>query len=830
MLSRIVEWYNEMKGKTVPCEFHIIEKDIELIDNKLQVALESAIWSDYEQVYVVDLHLDVKNLHTRVMQTKDNIEKIVTSLKAWGSLPMYERHDGVNTSLMLPEDFPRMIAKRQKSCQDSKQLIDEIMDENFRLFFNLRLRPQPKKSEVVKRSFVGSVTLKSIEDVGAGGAEVGDGDNKSVDRPSETDVGETDKAAQVSESLISIKPVKTSSTSNSSFAEPSFDIVKTSEQLTLFRPYEEYVDTVIWNEIRKALRVSMKYIKFEMENRLEHNSPIFEVKLELQAPRIVYIPTMDISMSSPKGLLEIISSMIANILNISDMIPLVAQPVNLGKDADAETFTVFLESIDGRTARHVAEIEDMQMDITSLARETIKEAILFANDFEKYNYLWLTDKTVHLQNFLKYGRVLTTEEAEMVEEGILEIREKIPELEQFKQVIDFYGELYEEINKNDTKHIFNSWLKVNLKGLKYSLLNEVCKWSFLFKRYLKDKVTDDLNALEDFIQQSTESLKQEATKEDSVKLLKILKTIGSINDREYQTDTMFDPLKEIVDLLNSYDISFDDYVMNQFAELPERWITLKKLAVAVKHAIAPIQAYQVDLIKKRITMFDLRTKLYHENFMKSPFFRVPCPNVYKLCDIVHDELMDMEKQITGLRESAVHFQLNLPEEGKLIVCRKLIRMVKHIWDFLHAVSSCIDDWKMTAWKKINVEDMEVECKKFSKDMRGFDKDMKVLQPYLETEAMIKNLLTSLRAITELQNPAIRERHWIELMLATKVSYLSKLANPFITPQYQKSIKYAIRFHNSNFCNWFLVTFSSRKFKLHKLKGYPVCLKLFDDIL
>lgn len=53
-------------------------------------------------------------------------------------------------------------------------------------------------------------------------------------------------------------------------------------------------------------------------------------------------------------------------------------------------------------------------------------------------------------------------------------------------------------------------------------------------------------------------------------------------------------------------------------------------------------------------------------------------------------------------------------------------------------------------------------------MRGFDKETKNLDPFIETESMIKNLLTSLRAIIELQNPAIRERHWIELMQATQV--------------------------------------------------------------
>lgn len=42
--------------------------------------------------------------------------------------------------------------------------------------------------------------------------------------------------------------------------------------------------------------------------------------------------------------------------------------------------------------------------------------------------------------------------------------------------------------------------------------------------------------------------------------------------------------------------------------------------------------------------------------------------------------------------------------------------------------------------------------------------------YFGLESIIRNLITALRAITELQNPAIRDRHWHELMVATQVAY------------------------------------------------------------
>lgn len=93
----------------------------------------------------------------------------------------------------------------------------------------------------------------------------------------------------------------------------------------------------------------------------------------------------------------------------------------------------------------------------------------------------------------------------------------------------------------------------------------------------------------------------------------------------------------------------------------------------------------------------------------------------------------------------------------------------------------IEDWKKTPWRKIDVENMDIECKKFAKDVRLLDKEMRTWDAYLMLEATVKNMLTSLRAVGELQNPAIRERHWIQLMASTKVRsvvFFLLLLSPF----------------------------------------------------
>ena len=130
----------------------------------------------------------------------------------------------------------------------------------------------------------------------------------------------------------------------------------------------------------------------------------------------------------------------------------------------------------------------------------------------------------------------------------------------------------------------------------------------------------------------------------------------------------------------------------------------------------------------------------------------------------------MENEIQKLDQSGVLFEIQIPEYKQILQCRKEIKLLKNIWDYTHIVRSTFENWKQTKWREINGDSMETECKKFTKELRSLDKEMRVWDAYIGAENEVKNMMTSLRAVTELQNPAIRERHWVELMKATGVKF------------------------------------------------------------
>lgn len=123
-----------------------------------------------------------------------------------------------------------------------------------------------------------------------------------------------------------------------------------------------------------------------------------------------------------------------------------------------------------------------------------------------------------------------------------------------------------------------------------------------------------------------------------------------------------------------------------------------------------------------------------------------------------------------LNQSAALFEVTVPEFKQLKQCRKELRLLKVLWDHINVVNSSIVVWKQTLWKDINVDQMDQDCKNFSKNIRSLDKEMRSWDAYTGVEDQIKNMMTSLRAVNELQNPAIRDRHWAQLMAATKVKF------------------------------------------------------------
>uniref|UniRef100_A0A8C3IDJ0 Dynein axonemal heavy chain 11 n=1 Tax=Chrysemys picta bellii TaxID=8478 RepID=A0A8C3IDJ0_CHRPI len=527
-------------------------------------------------------------------------------------------------------------------------------------------------------------------------------------------------------------------------AEENLKLFKADSSSDSWKIYIEYIDDFIVDGFFNTIMHNLDFFLENTEKGLKP-APFFQAQMILSAPEIEFKPSLD--KEAGDGFYDLVEELLSNVFKMSAQVKRVAAHLevkNYQSDMD-----------------NMLDLSESRQEIMDRVTDVIRKVLDYRNSLDTYAYLWVDDRAEIMKQFLLYGHVLTSEEIEAhADEGV---PEQPPTTEQFKEQIDIYENLYIQMSKFEDFRTFESWFKVDMKPFKMSLLNIIKKWSWMFKEHLLRFVIGSLTDLEEFIKVTDTGLQKEVNEGDDNRLVEIMGHLLAVRDRQASTDELFEPLKETITLLESYGQKLSDQVYVQLQELPEKWNTTKKIAASIKHEVAPLQTSEVTLIRKKCASFDGKQIEFRERFRVEAPFCFDAKNPYVLLDkALEEEMLQMQK-------SANLFEVVVPDYKQMKQCRKEIRLLKEVWDMSIYVTSNIDDWTKTQWRQINVEQMDAELRRFAKEVWSLDKEIRSWDVYIGLELTVKNLMTSLRAVTELQNPAIRERHWHQLMNATGVS-------------------------------------------------------------
>ncbi|XP_016013564.2 dynein heavy chain 9, axonemal isoform X3 [Rousettus aegyptiacus] len=519
----------------------------------------------------------------------------------------------------------------------------------------------------------------------------------------------------------------------------------------IWKTYVNYIDDMMLDGFFLAIECSLKYLLENTECKAGL-TPIFEAQMSLEIPEIVFSPSLEFGVKG--GFYDIVEGLITSIFRISSLVPRLS-PLNSSPHYQVD--------MEGMT--DLARMRNMLME---RVQSMMALCCIYQNTFSQYSYLYLEDRKEILGQFLLYGHVLTPEEIEAHAED--SIPENPPLLHQFKAQIDSYEKLYEDVCRLDPIKVFDNWMKVDVRPFKASLLNIIKRWSLMFKQHLIDYVTNSLADLEMFIKNSESSLLKKVEKGDFKGLVEIMRHLMALKERQSSTDKMFEPLKQTIELLKIYEQELPETVFKQLEELPEKWNNIKKLAIIVRQNVAPLQANEVTLLRQRCTAFEVEQQQFWERFHKEAPFRFNSTDPHQMLDAKHIEIQQMESTMASISDSATLFEVNVPDYKQLKQCRKELCQLKELWDTISMVISSIYAWETTTWRNINVEAMDFECKRFIRHIRNLDKEVRAWDAFIGLESTVLNTLTSLRAVAELQNSAIRDRHWRQLMQATGVSF------------------------------------------------------------
>eukprot|EP00066_Takifugu_rubripes_P027828 XP_011617094.1 PREDICTED: dynein heavy chain 9, axonemal [Takifugu rubripes] len=516
-----------------------------------------------------------------------------------------------------------------------------------------------------------------------------------------------------------------------------------------WKAYVEYIDDMVIDGLFNSIECSLRFFLNNTDQR-PFVAPLFEAQLDLKVPHLVFTPPLDFGAGD--SFFELVETLINDVFRISSLVPRVAQH---------STFPHYQADMED-----MADLADMRQLLMGRVKDAMASCCQFRNFLECYSYLYVDDRKEFMWDFLLNGHV----SQEMDDFSHDCMSESLPTLDKFKEQVDHYEKIYDEVQGLEPIHIVLGWLRVDGHAVKIALLNIIKKWSFMFKQHLINHVTKSLSDLEKFIIVVEAGLSQTVEEGNYTSLVEVMGHLLAVKERQNATDTMFEPLQHTIALLKVYEQELPDVVYKQLEELPERWNSVRKQAAVVKQKVAPLQATEVVSLRRKCTAFDVEQCTFRVNFRNHGPFRFDSKSPHQMLDEFHQQIQEREAVMASLVESASLFEVTVSEYKQLQQCRHDVVLLKELWDMITMVESSIAAWSTTPWREINVEDMELQCKQFAKDIKVLDKEVRAWEAFTGLDSKVRNLLTSLRAITELQNPAIRDRHWHQLMAATGVHF------------------------------------------------------------
>ena len=531
--------------------------------------------------------------------------------------------------------------------------------------------------------------------------------------------------------------------------------VKPDSAQVYWKNYLIYLDSMIAKGLLKTIATSIGYLLDQTDVKKDI-TPLFEIKLELCEPEIIFKPSLDIKIAN--NFHDICSGILDDIYKMASLVPRIYQKGN-----EEENYLSITES-------HT-ELMKLKDEFLNRIDSATDKANAQLQSYLKYSYLWTESRKDFMYFFINYSRQLTEDEIIALEDDEKCVKKQAPSLDQFKENIDQYEKVFEQAKEIEITKIFNKWLRVDISPFRFTLLNCIKRWSYGFKKYLLEHVTDSLNELNDFIEKADEGLMVSVQEGDYDALINVMQILQTVKEKQATTDTMFEPLKEIIELLKGYGVVIPEESVVQLTELPERWANTKRLSVSAKQQVAPLQGMEVGRMKEKIEDYERNQKIFRNKFTQMRFYDYTCKSPYEHLTEAFILIQELDERIKELQSQASLFEVTIPKFPLIDKCRKENKMLKQLWDYIFLVRTSIDEWKTTLWVDIDVENMDMECKKFGKDIRGLDKEMRQWNAFTGLEMTVKNMLTSLRAVGELQNPAIRDRHWEQLVQATRVQFI-----------------------------------------------------------
>jgi dynein heavy chain len=343
-------------------------------------------------------------------------------------------------------------------------------------------------------------------------------------------------------------------------------------------------------------------------------------------------------------------------------------------------------------------------------------------------------------------------------------RNQDPKVVDFDSSISQYIELSNKVQQKDTITSVE-FVLLDCSALKYGIIAHCDEWQNRFHALLHEMASNKLNGIYASIEENTKRLK--APPETLDQLGDSLLLLDQLQGEMEATENEFEPLQDMFKILSKYEVMIPEADEVKLEGMPHAWVTFQQClidstAMLKKHK----EKFRTGLLNSAEDFKNNVGALAEEFETNGPFSdTTSISQALAYISSMREQLGALKAEEDSLRKGLGIFKIEQSPSHPLQAMEKDLDYLEQIWDLTQEWEMAWDTWKGGTFQELQTDDMGIQAQSMLKKLTKLAREVKDKVNWTicgSLRGRIETFKMTMPLIQDLKNPAMRDRHWLQL--------------------------------------------------------------------
>ena len=500
--------------------------------------------------------------------------------------------------------------------------------------------------------------------------------------------------------------------------------------------FVEQIDRQVEDSLRQTVKKSLQELSRSINGDAKTEvQPLFQIHVTLQGSKVEFKPSI-------AELTQSVNSVSKEAIATTSAMPRQAEALREGGDDELKgaAGTVDAKPTFYMQISNDEDILKVLVQVMTGMREIQPRLSKYLTTWDRYKHIWDVDKDAFMRRYAKANRALTA----------------------FETDITRYKELQHDIQSEEG--ITNvGFIRIDSSPLKQALVAHCHTWQNKFTQLLNNNAATELRTMYDHMEEVKSSYKKRPVNLDQ--LAEQIHLLEAEEAAFEKTESRFEPLETQYRLLEKFEVAVKEVELAQLAGLKGEWQSYRKMLSDVSVRLQKAKADFKDDLLSSLNAFNDQTAGLRTDFLRNAPFDGDIPPT-KARELIAEYRGNAAGVRTREKEMAAGlqiFSIEPPANKDTAQTEKELDLLDAVWTMLDEWVANLDGWKTGKFKDMDVDQIETVAGQFAKRVYKLGKEIKGWKVLESLKERVDNMKKLMPLIGDLRNPAMRERHWQELM-------------------------------------------------------------------